>query len=410
MSKIHNLSTVVRFEIVRALKKPSFWMMALGFPVVMAIILGIVFMSNHATMDATDRLKDQQFRVAVTDSSGLILPQMLESIRAEAVDSRDQGIEKVRSGEIEAYFYYPQDLAKNSVEIYGKDVGIFENSRYSAVANTLIEQSATVGVGDDQRAVLQGGVSMNSMVFRDGVEHDPVREMILPGLFIVLFYLLIGFFGGQMLNSTIEEKENRTIEMLLTTVESKTLITGKIMSLVSLAVIQGLLILVPILVMYFSVGSQLQLPNFDLTSLPVDWVRIGIGALIFSSSLILFTGLLVAIGSAMPTAKEASQWFGIVVMLIFGPLYGVTAFISYPDSPFVQFLSLFPLTSPIPLMLRNAVGNLPLGEALLGIAILTASAVIIMLLAVRIFQVGAMQYDSKLSLSSLRRRRQNLPD
>lgn len=410
MSKIHNLSTVVRFEIVRALKKPSFWMMALGFPVVMAIILGIVFMSNHATMDATDRLKDQQFRVAVTDSSGLILPQMLESIRAEAVDSRDQGIEKVRSGEIEAYFYYPQDLAKNSVEIYGKDVGIFENSRYSAVANTLIEQSATVGVGDDQRAVLQGGVSMNSMVFRDGVEHDPVREMILPGLFIVLFYLLIGFFGGQMLNSTIEEKENRTIEMLLTTVESKTLITGKILSLVSLAVIQGLLILVPILVMYFSVGSQLQLPNFDLTSLPVDWVRIGIGALIFSSSLILFTGLLVAIGSAMPTAKEASQWFGIVVMLIFGPLYGVTAFISYPDSPFVQFLSLFPLTSPIPLMLRNAVGNLPLGEALLGIAILTASAVIIMLLAVRIFQVGAMQYDSKLSLSSLRRRRQNLPD
>lgn len=52
----------------------------------------------------------------------------------------------------------------------------------------------------------------------------------------------------------------------------------------------------------------------------------------------------------MPTAKEASQWFGIVMMLIFGPLYGVTAFVSYPDSPFVQFLSLFPLTSPIPLM------------------------------------------------------------
>ena len=87
MSKIHNLSTVVRFEIVRALKKPSFWMMALGFPVVMAIVLGIVFMSNQATMDAADRLKDQQFRVAVTDNSGLILPQMLESIKAEVVDN-----------------------------------------------------------------------------------------------------------------------------------------------------------------------------------------------------------------------------------------------------------------------------------------------------------------------------------
>jgi ABC-2 type transport system permease protein len=285
-------------------------------------------------------------------------------------------------------------------------VGIFENSRYTSVANMLLNQSVAGGVNADQRAVLQGSVATNSTIFRDGAEHDPMREMILPGLFLILFYLLIGFFGGQMLNSTIEEKENRTIEMLLTTVEAKTLISGKILSLVALAVIQGLVILLPILVMYFVVGPQLQLPNFDLANLPVDWGRMGIGALIFGFSFILFTGLLVAVGSAMPTAKEASQWFGIVMMLIFGPLYGVTAFVSYPDSPFVQFLSLFPLTSPIPLMLRNAVGNLPLGEALLSSAILAISAVLVMLLAVRIFQVGAMEYDSKLSLSALRRRRQ----
>ena len=61
----------------------------------------------------------------------------------------------------------------------------------------------------------------------------------------------------------------------------------------------------------------------------------------------------------MPTAKEASQWFGLVIMLIFGPFYGITAFVSFPDSPFVKFLSLFPFTAPIPLLLRNAVGNLP---------------------------------------------------
>jgi ABC-2 type transport system permease protein len=232
-----------------------------------------------------------------------------------------------------------------------------------------------------------------------------MREMILPGLFLVLFYLLIGFFGGQMLNSTIEEKENRTIEMLLATVEARTLITGKILSLVLLAMLQGVVILVPILAMYFTVGASLQLPNIDLANLPVDWSKIGVGALIFSASFVLFTGLLVAVGSMMPTAKEASSWFGIVMMLIFGPLYGVTAFISYPDSPFVRFLSLFPLTSPIPLMLRNAVGNLPLWEALAGIVILILSAVGMLLLAMRIFQAGAMQYDSLLSLKALRRKR-----
>ena len=408
MNNLHNLGTVIRFEVARMLKKPSFWLMALGFPIMMGVIFGIVFMSNQATLDAAENLKDQKFSIIVLDDSGLIQPSVIEAVGAKTVESREDGIDQVKTGKADAFFYYPKDLSKNKVEVFGKDVGVFENSRYTSVANLMLDQSVSTEVAADKRAVLQGSVALSSTVYRDGVEYDAIREMILPGIFMVLFYVLIGFFGGQMLNSTIEEKENRTIEMLLTTVEAKTLISGKILSLVALALIQGFVILLPILIMYFVVGPQLQLPNIDLAGLPVDAGKIAVGALVFGFSFILFTGLLVAVGSAMPTAKEASNWFGIVIMMIFGPLYGVTAFVSYPDSPFVQFLSLFPLTSPIPLMLRNAVGNLPVGEAVLGIVILGISSVLVMLVAVRIFQLGAMEYDSKLSLSALRRRRKSL--
>ena len=408
MNNLHNLGTVIRFEVARMLKKPSFWLMALGFPIMMGVIFGIVFMSNQATLDAAENLKDQKFSIIVLDDSGLIQPSVIEAVDAKTVESREDGIDQVKTGKAEAFFYYPKDLSKNKVEVFGKDVGVFENSRYTSVANLMLDQSVSTEVAADKRAVLQGNVALSSTIYRDGVEYDAIREMILPGIFMVLFYVLIGFFGGQMLNSTIEEKENRTIEMLLTTVEAKTLISGKILSLVALALIQGFVILLPILIMYFVVGPQLQLPNIDLAGLPVDAGKIAVGALVFGFSFILFTGLLVAIGSAMPTAKEASNWFGIIIMMIFGPLYGVTAFVSYPDSPFVQFLSLFPLTSPIPLMLRNAVGNLPVGEAVLGIVILGISSVLVMLVAVRIFQLGAMEYDSKLSLSALRRRRKSL--
>lgn len=408
MNNLHNLGTVIRFEVARMLKKPSFWLMALGFPIMMGVIFGIVFMSNQATLDAAENLKDQKFSIIVLDDSGLIQPSVIEAVDAKTVESREEGIDQVKTGKAEAFFYYPKDLSKNKVEVYGKDVGVFENSRYTSVANLMLDQSVSNEVAADKRAVLQGNVALSSTIYRDGVEYDAIREMILPGIFMVLFYVLIGFFGGQMLNSTIEEKENRTIEMLLTTVEAKTLISGKILSLVALALIQGFVILLPILIMYFVVGPQLQLPNIDLAGLPVDAGKIAVGALVFGFSFILFTGLLVAVGSAMPTAKEASSWFGIIIMMIFGPLYGVTAFVSYPDSPFVQFLSLFPLTSPIPLMLRNAVGNLPVGEAVLGIVILGISSVLVMLVAVRIFQLGAMEYDSKLSLSALRRRRKSL--
>ena len=408
MNNLHNLGTVIRFEVARMLKKPSFWLMALGFPIMMGVIFGIVFMSNQATLDAAENLKDQKFSIIVLDDSGLIQPSVIEAVDAKTVESREDGIGQVKTGKAEAFFYYPKDLSKNKVEVFGKDVGVFENSRYTSVANLMLDQSVSNEVAADTRAVLQGNVALSSTIYRDGVEYDAIREMILPGIFMVLFYVLIGFFGGQMLNSTIEEKENRTIEMLLTTVEAKTLISGKILSLVALALIQGFVILLPILIMYFVVGPQLQLPNIDLAGLPVDAGKIAVGALVFGFSFILFTGLLVAVGSAMPTAKEASNWFGIIIMMIFGPLYGVTAFVSYPDSPFVQFLSLFPLTSPIPLMLRNAVGNLPVGEAVLGIVILGISSVLVMLVAVRIFQLGAMEYDSKLSLSALRRRRKSL--
>ncbi|OYX41228.1 hypothetical protein B7Y94_05430 [Candidatus Saccharibacteria bacterium 32-49-12] len=405
MNKMHNLGTVIRFEVVRMLKKPSFWLMALGFPLIIAVVFGIVFFSNQATMEAAEKLTEQKFSLAVTDESSIIKPELLQALGAKIAPSRDSGVDMVKSGQVDAYFYYPPSLSDSKVEVYGKDVGMFDNSRYSAVANMLLSESVNSQVNPEQRAVLQGAVQVDATMYRDGIEYEGFKEMIIPGLFLVLFYLLIGFFGGQMLNSTVEEKENRTIEMLLTTINARALIAGKILSLIILALIQIGLILIPVVLIYLLAGPQLQIPSVDLSNIPFDPLRVGLGAAIFAFSFLLFTGLLVAVGAAMPTAKEASQWFGIVVIFIFGPLYGVTAFITYPDSPFVRFLSLFPLTSPIPLMLRNAYGNLPIEEALLGIAILAVSAVLMLLLAVRIFQHGAMQYDSKLSLKALRAKR-----
>ena len=155
------------------------------------------------------------------------------------------------------------------------------------------------------------------------------------------------------------------------------------------------------LIGYLIFHDQLKLPSVDLSSLPVDPQRIAIGFLAFAGSFMLFTGLLVAIGAAVPTAKEANSFFGVVMILLFGPLYAVTMFISMPDAPLVKFLSLFPLTSPIPLMLRNAAGNLGLGEATLGIAILAAAAIIVIAIAVRIFRFGALEYNRKLSAKEI---------
>lgn len=400
---MHNLSTVIRFEIVRALKKKSFWILAISFPLVFAATFGILFLSNKATDDAAEKLKEQSFSVAITDESNLAKPSLIAAAKAAEVKPSDKqaAINRVKDGQLDAYIYYPKDLDHQPIEIYGKDVGIFDNGRYGSLANGLLSASVQSDVNPAIQKVVQGKVNSTSTVYRDGKVHDSIQEMILPGVFLILFYFLITFFGNQMLTSTTEEKENRVIEMILTTIEARTLIVGKIISLIILAIIQGLLVVSPVLIGYLIFHDQLKLPSVDLSSLPVDPQRIAIGFLAFAGSFMLFTGLLVAIGAAVPTAKEANSFFGVVMILLFGPLYAVTMFISMPDAPLVKFLSLFPLTSPIPLMLRNAAGNLGLGEATLGIAILAAAAIIVIAIAVRIFRFGALEYNRKLSAKEI---------
>lgn len=398
---MHNLGTVYRFEVTRALKKKSFWILALGFPVIVGVIFAVIYFSNRATSDVANKLKDQSFSIEYTDESGLVKPSIASQIKAQPVTDKAAAIDQVKTGKLDAYFYYPKDLATEKPEVYGKDVGLFDNGRYQGVAEALLQQSVDSDVSASVRTVLGGGLSFTSTTYRDGQEYNGFMQMIVPGAFLILFYFIIAFFGNQMLTTTTEEKENRVIEMILTTIKADTLILGKILSLFTLIVIQLVTVIVPVLIIYFGFGDKLNLPNIDLAHLPFDAVRISIGAVIFLLSLALFTGLLVAIGAATPTIKEAGGFFGLVMMLIFGPLYAATLFISAPDSPIVQFLSLFPFTAPIPLLLRNAVGNLTTPEALLGMGILLVTAVIVFMTAVRLFRFGALEYSRKLSLKEV---------
>lgn len=251
---MHNLGTVIHFEIMRMLKKVSFWAMALGFPVMLAAIFGIIFWSNQATLEATKKLQEQDFSIAIKDESGLITDQLAAAVKAQRVDDKAVGIDKVKSGQLDGFIYIPTDMTKAPVETYGKEVGIFQNSRYTAVAETLLAAAVEGKIDPQHKAILEKKVAMDSTTYRDGVEYDGLKEMIVPGFFLVLFYMLIAFFGNQMLNSTVEEKENRTVEMMLTTLQAKTLILGKIIAMVVLALIQGLVIIVPVLILYLTLG------------------------------------------------------------------------------------------------------------------------------------------------------------
>lgn len=400
---MHNLGTVFRFEVSRTLKKKSFWLVSLLFPVMFAVIVGIIYFSNKATDAASEKSAHQKFSIQVTDESGLIHTDNLNSSNIKTV-TKEKGIANVQSGRVDAYFYYPKDLTKDKVEVYGKDLGIFNNGRYNTAATGLLDASVRPDIDPNVATIVSNKLGVSATTYRDGKKYNPILEMIAPAIFLILFYILISTFGSQMLTSTTEEKENRVIEMILTTIEAKTLIIGKILALVVLGFIQMLVVMLPVLLGYLVLHDKLSLPSIDLSTIPLDPIRIIMGFAIFITSFVMFTGLLVAIGSATPTAKEAGSFFGVVMMLIFGPLYAAPLFITSPESGIVQFLSYFPLTAPIPLLLRNAVGTLGVTEAVIALVILGVTSIVILQLGVRTFTSGALEYSRRLSLKEIFRR------
>jgi ABC-2 type transport system permease protein len=402
---MHNLGTVVRFEIARTLKKKSFWIAALAVPTIIAAVGAIIFFSNKTTDTESQNLANEHYSFAVTDDSHLVEPQLLKAVGARTVTNKAAGIEATKNGKLDAYFYYPADVSKQSVEVYGKEVGIFKDSRYQELANQLLIQSAAAKTDPSLRTVLQNKVNFASVTYTDGQEDKGFLKLIAPGLFLVLFYFMIATFGNQILTSVTEEKENRVIEMILATIKPTTLLVGKLLSLIVLAFIQMFVILVPVVVGYLTFKSQLSLPSLDLSSLPLDPVAISLGAAIFIVSYLMYTGILMTLGAAMPTAKEAGGFFGAIMALTFGPLYAAPLFISAPHSLLVQVLSYFPLTAPIPLLLRNAVGNLELIPALISLGLLIITTVLTISVGVRIFRFGALEYSRKLSVKEVLRRK-----
>lgn len=405
MASRHNLGTVVSFEFWRTVKKPSFWIATLAFPLMFGVIIGIVYYSNKSSSDSSEKLAQEKFSIQYKDDSSIILPVVAEKLKAASVTDKNEGIENVKSGKVDAFFYYPKQLDTSNIEVYGKDTGLFTNGKYSAVAEQMLKISASATIANPQLiAITQGSVGSDTTTYKkDGEVSAGWFAAVPPLLFLVFFYFTIAMLGNNLLNSTVEEKENRVTEMILTTLNPTVLIVGKLLATFLAGLVQAAVMITPAVAAYFILGADVvNLPSTDILSkLVFDPVAMTIGALLLVGGLMLFTGTLVAVGAVMPTAKEAGQYFGIAIIAMFIPFYIIMLILSDPSALVVQVFTFFPYTAPVTALLRNAFGSLSLVDAAIVISLLIVLGTVIILLAVRLFRYGAMEYNGRLSLKTL---------
>lgn len=397
-----NLKTVMRFEILRTLKKQSFWLSILLPPIIIAIISGIMVFSNKASSDQLKQLASGSDRIVIIDQSGKVSKEAFQGEHAFAkATDKDSAISDVKHGHKDAVIFIPKQVGEQPVEVYAKDENIFNNNRYETMAQQLLKSSVNSKIDAADQQIIAGKLQTNSTFYRNGHQYDPIGSMIIPAAFLILLYIVLMTFVNPILTSTSEEKENRVTEMILTTIQPRTLIFGKILSIVILAAMQIIIMTLMTIVTYLVLDKTAGVPLDIVKHIQIEPVRIAMSALISIAGFAFFAGLVIAVGAAVPTAKEAGSFLGVLMTLFYVPLYFIMLIISTPDALLVRIISLVPLTSPMPLLIRNATGNLPLGEGLLAAGILIVSAGITFWIAIRLFHYGSIEYNKVLSLKAI---------
>ena len=370
---MHKIWLVTKFETLRQLKKPTFWIALLFLPL---MIIGFAGLSSFSSGSfgrelAMNSRKTNDNIIGFTDQSNIISDAVLTE-KILKITSKEEGISRLKNGEISEYYYIPEDFSETKkVESYAleaEEKTLFTQSSGNITA--LLMSSAMTRVNPNDVAILTNQIKVENTTFsKTGEKTNLLGKAIAPIAILAIFYILICVFGNRMPMAVVEEKENRISEMILTAVSAKELMIGKIIALILLGLLQITVFVLPVLCLVFlnrenpMISNVLSLIEFEPISI------------IANLTLLVFSYILPFFFLSEVTSTNAT-------MLTYG-------------------LSYFPLSAPIAMMLRNAFGLLPWYEFALGLIEIGLFAVLSIFLAAKSFQKNAINF----SLPKIRLRR-----
>lgn len=401
---------VIGFEVFRNLRRKTFWFAAIAPPILIFVIFGITNVSSQSASNAAQQQSNdlaKNSNIAVLDETGIINIASLAKEHIVTETSKQAGIAAVQNGSLTAFIYYPKDVTTTGIQVYGQDQGINNATPYNGLATALLVGSARaralVAVHNPQVVqILESAPSVTATTYKNGQQSNDEADIIVPGIFLIAFLALVVLQAYLMITSTTEEKENRTAEILLTSIKSQTLITGKILSLFILGVVQLLVIIVPLLIAYAIFRQHVSLPGgITLSQIPIEAKSAIFGVFFFAFGVVLFTGYLVGFGSLFPSAQEAGRYLGMSIIAAFLPIYAIGFIIDNTHSLVVNIFTYFPLTAPTTILIRNAIGTLSTGQALISLVVVIVFAVLAIMFAMKAFRYSAMEYGRRVSIKEL---------
>ncbi|MBI2917183.1 MAG: ABC transporter permease [Chloroflexi bacterium] len=224
-------------------------------------------------------------------------------------------------------------------------------------------------------------------------EPSPVDAGRVVFFFGTALLLVMSIFmsSGFLLQGIVEEKENRIMEVLLSSVNTAQLMVGKVLGLGAAGLTQVGVWLASALLLTRLASATIPL----LSGLSFPGVLGLVGLLYFVLGYFLFSALLAALGSISTTAREGQQISGLFVMPALVPIYAWPYIVAHPDSGLSLFLTLFPLTAPVTVMQRIGAGSIAAWEVAGSALVLVAAALSALWAAGRLFRAYLLMYGKR---------------
>lgn len=212
------------------------------------------------------------------------------------------------------------------------------------------------------------------------------QNFVLVYGFGLILMMSIFWGGGYLMQSVVQEKESRIIEIVLSSVRPTPLLLGKILAMGALSLIQ----VATLLGSFLFIGSQAGDISSALGDIEVEPMTLVLMIVYFLLGFLLFGSLMAAIGAVSSSVRDSQNFVVVVTLPAAVPFFFLTLFAEEPHSTLAVALSMFPITSPLSMAMRLSVADIPTGEILLSLALLIVGVVFAIWFAGRLFRVNTL--------------------
>jgi len=395
MNKMHE---VAKYEYTRHVNNKAFWITLFAVPAGILLIMLLSVVITFASID-TDP-------VGYVDQAGLIKqPQEKPSKTSlfepfiPLIPYADETSARwaAEDGKIQGYFVIPQGYTDSYQLIYYFNKPL--SSEIRTEVDTLIRTNLLAGetIPNFERLTEGSHFTQASLDGTRIVGENEAAKIIIPMVISFLFVIAVMTSGGYLLQALVEEKENRTMEIVVTSVSPNELMAGKIIGNLSVGLTQLLAWTVVAAAVLISFGDRIPF----MQNLQVPWNELILSLLLTLPAFVFTSALMAIIGSTVTETQEASQVTGLITLPIFLPYYFLSFILQNPNGTFARILSFFPMSAPLAMSTRIAITNVPTWEITLVFVIMILFSLLMIWLAGKAFRQGMLQYSKRVPLKQL---------